>query len=54
MASSVMQEDGTVVNTSVFQGSDSTQVAADSVCGKVQAAQDLLVAEEVQPIVEGA
>lgn len=54
MASSVIQEDGSVVDTTVFQASTSNQVAADSVCGQLQAAQDLLVAEEVQTLVEGA
>lgn len=52
MASSIIQEDGSVVNTSVF--TETNQVAADSVCGQLKAAQDLLVAEEVQTLVEGA
>ena len=53
MASSVIQENGTVVDTTVFQ--DTNQLPADSVCGKVQAqaAQDLLVATEAA-LVEGA
>jgi hypothetical protein len=51
MASSVIQENGTVVDTTVFQ--DTNQLPADSVCGKVQAAQDLLAAEEAATV-EGA
>ncbi len=51
MASSVIQENGTVVDTTVFQ--DTNQLPADSVCGKLQAAQDLLAAEEAV-IAEGA
>lgn len=51
MASSVIQEDGSVVDTTVF--AETNQLPADSVCGKAQAAQDLLVAEEAA-IVEGA
>ena len=51
MASSVIQEDGTVENTSVF--AETNQLPADSVCGKVQAAQDLLAAEEAATV-EGA
>jgi hypothetical protein len=52
MASSVIQEDGSVVDTSLFQ--ETNKLPADSVCGQLQAAQDLLVAEEAQTIVEGA
>ena len=47
MASSVINEDGTVTNTSVLQ--DTTpQAAEDSVCGKAAAAQ----AVETTPVEE--
>ena len=51
MASSVIQEDGSVVDTSVL--TETNQLPADSVCGKAQAAQDLLPAEEAATV-EGA
>ena len=51
MASSVIQEDGSVVNTSVL--TETNQLPADSVCGKAQAAQDLSATPEVAPV-EGA
>jgi hypothetical protein len=52
MASSVIQEDGSVVNTSLFQ--ETNQLPADSMCGQLQAAQDLLAAQEAETLVEGA
>ena len=52
MASSVIQEDGSVVDTSLFQ--ETNQLPADSMCGQLQAAQDLLAAQEAQTLVEGA
>ena len=52
MASSVIQDNGTVVDTTVHQ--DTNQLSTDSVCSRAQAAQDLLVAEEVAQLVEGA
>ena len=52
MASSVIQEDGSVVNTSLVQ--ETNQLPADSMCGQLQAAQDLLAAQEAQTLVEGA
>jgi hypothetical protein len=51
MASSVIQEDGSILNTSVL--TETTKLPADSVCGQLQAAQDLLAAQEVQTLVEG-
>lgn len=52
MASSVIQENGAVVDTTVYQ--DTNQPTTDSVCGRAQVAQDLLTTEEVVPVVEGA
>jgi hypothetical protein len=52
MASSVIQEDGSVVDTSVL--AETNQLPADSMCGQLQAAQDLLAAQEAQTLVEGA
>lgn len=52
MASSVIQEDGSVVNTSLFQ--ETNQFPTDSMCGQLQAAQDLLAAQEAETLVEGA
>jgi hypothetical protein len=52
MASSVIQEDGSVVDTSLPQ--ETNQLPADSMCGQLQAAQDLLAAQEAQTLVEGA
>jgi hypothetical protein len=52
MASSVIQEDGSVVDTSLSQ--ETNQLPADSMCGQLQAAQDLLAAQEAETLAEGA